>query len=555
MFKRLISLLTALMLLLACGSALAEIKPDDFYDTDGNLKMPLSEEPITYTMALRHANDDLHDISTKQILIDIANDLNIHFEIQQIDANSWNDKISIMFATQDLPDVIWGQVSSLPNYIDQCYDITDMIPAYTRKVQEFLDANPQYIQGESIGGRMYSFPSVVQSENRAHTFSLAINQVWLDKLGLKTPTTIDELTEVLRAFVTKDPNGNGQPDEIGFSFTSGYGEGAVTATLDYARYLFGLLNNGENETKHDIMVEDDKVIFCPADIRYYDMLEWLHMCYEEGLMDRDGFTQTGSDLLQKGSNDRLGMFFGGWHMYNSVGTELVGNYSYFLPTQDRYGNITVPMMWAPMDFYRHCFTITSKCENPEYLIMMLEYINNDPIRQFSAFHGKGGVMREDVVWNEDGTTDYAWWYEMVDGELRIIQNQDNYPTSEKAYANYSSFRSSQVLPHSPHLISKELYCSAIPTSNAALQRSREPFYAEYYHDEMFPLGQLSVEDSLKRSEMYVEIKSYVESFFSDAVINGIDEAKWEKHLKNLEKLNIDEFIDDYQALYDFLKAA
>ena len=55
--------------------------------------------------------------------------------------------------------------------------------------------------------------------------------------------------------------------------------------------------------------------------------------------------------------------------------------------------------------------------------------------------------------------------------------------------------------------------------------------------------------------MFVEIKSYLETFFSDAVINGINESKWEQHLNNLKKLGIDEFISDYQTLYDFLLAA
>ena len=41
-----------------------------------------------------------------------------------------------------------------------------------------------------------------------------INKVWLDKLGLAIPTTIQELKDVLIAFKTQDPNGNGIADEI-----------------------------------------------------------------------------------------------------------------------------------------------------------------------------------------------------------------------------------------------------------------------------------------------------------------------------------------------------
>ena len=42
-----------------------------------------------------------------------------------------------------------------------------------------------------------------------------IRQDWLDKLGLEAPRTWDELVKVAEAFVTQDPDGNGEDDTIG----------------------------------------------------------------------------------------------------------------------------------------------------------------------------------------------------------------------------------------------------------------------------------------------------------------------------------------------------
>ncbi len=42
-----------------------------------------------------------------------------------------------------------------------------------------------------------------------------IRQDWLDKLGLEAPRTWDELVQVAEAFVTQDPDGNGEDDTIG----------------------------------------------------------------------------------------------------------------------------------------------------------------------------------------------------------------------------------------------------------------------------------------------------------------------------------------------------
>lgn len=42
-----------------------------------------------------------------------------------------------------------------------------------------------------------------------------IRQDWLDNLGLEVPRTWDELAAVAEAFVTQDPDGNGEDDTIG----------------------------------------------------------------------------------------------------------------------------------------------------------------------------------------------------------------------------------------------------------------------------------------------------------------------------------------------------
>ena len=44
-----------------------------------------------------------------------------------------------------------------------------------------------------------------------------IRKDWLDALQLETPKTLDEFHNVLKAFKEKDPNGNGQADEIPYA--------------------------------------------------------------------------------------------------------------------------------------------------------------------------------------------------------------------------------------------------------------------------------------------------------------------------------------------------
>lgn len=65
-------------------------------------------------------------------------------------------------------------------------------------------------------GKIY----IVPRTNIVNHWGYMINQQWLGKLGLKAPTTLDEFTDVCRAFAIKYPDGNGKNDTYGVSFST-----------------------------------------------------------------------------------------------------------------------------------------------------------------------------------------------------------------------------------------------------------------------------------------------------------------------------------------------
>ncbi|WP_308637181.1 extracellular solute-binding protein [Paenibacillus silvisoli] len=74
-------------------------------------------------------------------------------------------------------------------------------------------------------GKAYAIPMIESS--LLHDDVMWIRQDWLDKLGLKAPTNMDELETVMDAFVNKDPDGNGKKDTI-----------AVTAAAKNVKYNY-----------------------------------------------------------------------------------------------------------------------------------------------------------------------------------------------------------------------------------------------------------------------------------------------------------------------------
>lgn len=61
---------------------------------------------------------------------------------------------------------------------------------------------------------IWCFPVIEQSDYDVQKFQFSINQEWLKTLNLEMPNSPETLYEVLKAFKTRDPNGNGKADEI-----------------------------------------------------------------------------------------------------------------------------------------------------------------------------------------------------------------------------------------------------------------------------------------------------------------------------------------------------
>ncbi|MBM3131197.1 MAG: extracellular solute-binding protein [Chloroflexi bacterium] len=77
----------------------------------------------------------------------------------------------------------------------------------------------------NLDGKQMGF---VEVPNLPRREGLVIRKDWLDKLGLKTPTTMDELFVVAKAFTEKDPDGNGKNDTYGLGgfFDDSWGPGS-----------------------------------------------------------------------------------------------------------------------------------------------------------------------------------------------------------------------------------------------------------------------------------------------------------------------------------------
>ena len=121
--------------------------------------------------------------------------------------------LNLMIASDDLPDILRPIGGIEQTLIRQggALALDDLLPQYAPNVWKNIPQEAwDVVRSASPDGKIYYVPKVFLVPERAPL----IRQDWLDKVGMSMPKTTEEYKEVLRAFLDKDPNGNGLKDEL-----------------------------------------------------------------------------------------------------------------------------------------------------------------------------------------------------------------------------------------------------------------------------------------------------------------------------------------------------
>ena len=214
---------------------------------------------------------------------------------------TYTEQINLRIAAGDAPDV-YAVVNGMENQLindGAILDLTDYLQEYAPHCWELVGEDVwNFIRKNDPTGqnRIWYVPKVFDYQRHG----AMIRQDWLDKLGLKMPTTQDELVEVLRAFKTGDPNGNGIADEIP---TGGREE---ARWMDFLFYEYGIAMF-EGYPGWDLY--DGELTYSAVTPNMKDALQWLSQLYAEGLIDPETLFNDKTSWDGKVSSDRVGIFY------------------------------------------------------------------------------------------------------------------------------------------------------------------------------------------------------------------------------------------------------
>lgn len=287
---------------------------------DGHLK--IVDEPLELSIHLHWPRAQRYD-EAWPVELAAREMTNIHLKDATSGSNSTDslEAFNLLLAQGDLPDIVGGHLikDNVNKYGPEgaFVPLNDLIEEHAPNIKAFFDERPEIMAaGSAADGNLYYIPYLPDGlYGRAYW----IRQDWLDKLGLETPGTVDELYDTLVAFRDQDPNGNGEKDEIPMFFRQ-WEELIRMVTLWDGR-------QSGSDTNHDFHVKDGVVLHGYALEEYREGIKNLAKWYEEGLIDPEVFTRGSSSrdyLLGENLGGMTHDWFASTGGYNKLSEKIDG---------------------------------------------------------------------------------------------------------------------------------------------------------------------------------------------------------------------------------------
>ena len=387
--KKLVSLLLCLAMLLSLTSAFAEVNHPDYINYDSCLpiiKEGSDGEKITLKVAIAQdaVGGKWDDLWIKKF---IEKYWNVNLEVEQIPAAGLTERVSLLFASGELPDLMinlglttsniymYGQEESQLLKLDEYMDET-LTPNILRRFEEHPDSR---LASTTPDGHIYTLPKLGESDDGTTLNRICINKAWLDACGLEEPKTLEDFLNVLRAFKEKDPGNVGTENVIPL------GGGYEVDSQNPGWYILNALGFNIGSESVDIYQNygvrpallDGEALLPAGHPLFKDYLETMKTMFNEGLLSRNFFLLDSTEITGEMLNGYIGVApakrvdtYGitDWKAWESLGaltSETNSEAQWFKPVSTEIvGN----------------FAVSAKTQYPELCLRIADYYFSDEAR-------------------------------------------------------------------------------------------------------------------------------------------------------------------------------
>jgi putative aldouronate transport system substrate-binding protein len=503
--------------------------------------LPIVQQPVTLRVFYQQEPQVLDFVDNKMTKY-LEKQTNIKIDWDLVLSRDKTTKLNLMLATnQGLPDVFMGgmDTSLLVAYADQgaFVALDDYIEHSSKWFKEVLTKFPELKKMMTTpDGHIYALPNIADAEPNLMASRLWMNKVWLDKLGLKVPTTTEEFRNVLRAFKTQDPNGNGRADEIALmGSTNGWATLVDTFILNaFVQYP----TDGNGTGSRRFIVQGGKVVPVFSLEGYRDGIMYMNELVKEGLLDPVTFTQDTTQLKQIFENPNtaiLGAVAAGGPntIADMVNSRRYRDYVAVPPIKGPKG--VQYTAYNPYGFFNNanCWVISSTCKNPEAAFRLGDYFFASEISMW----GRLGEPGTDYIPNPVGKKAVDGGEALFDAILVYGSEQKSHWQNRNPYYNF--FDNKGVASDDPYTLQDLLW-------NAML--AYKP-YAPAMETCIPPLI-YTVDEAKELNDINTALIQYVDETRVRWITSGGADREWASYLKELDTIGLKRVTEITQAAYN-----
>jgi putative aldouronate transport system substrate-binding protein len=373
-------------------------------------------------------------------------------------------------------------------------------------------------------------------------YRLMINQAWLTKLGLKMPSTTEDLRNVLIAFRDRDPNGNGRKDELGL-----FGRYAG-ATNTIATILNSFIFYNPNNLSLD---GTGKKIATPfTDPAFRKGLVYLNSLYKEGLIEASMFTDDNTQFMATLSNTP--------NIVGFTGSNSANNWSNFMNNPNFKEMAMIPPLtgpdgvsYTPYNLYEGdgTFAITSKCKNPDLAFKVMESFYSREV-SMAARYGEEGVdwtrKPEDF-----GQASSAYIAMGLYPKLTFVVLRDVFGMPEQKNYRGSTPWYFTLEDSSTFSFGKDAYNPNDPNNSLRAQNYKN--YIGKWPEHLLPSLKYTFDESQNIAMSITNINEYVSQSIAEFVTgvrNITNDAAWNAYLRELDNMGLKQWVSTAQTAYD-----
>ena len=384
--------------------------------TDDGMEWRLKTDPIHMTMFIDGSVNDWVGWGNEPISEEITRRTGVTVDVKKASTTE-HEELNAMMASGTLPDFIkcweptlratlWKQgfLQPLNKLADQyCPNMYSIVPKDMDKFYTESDGNWYFVAGYySDVDRLANMPGV-QSTITGST----INMPAYEKLGKPSMATLDEYKEVLLRV----------KDEMGAEFPYIIYEQSHGSPNDGARNMAQLFSRIMGGDPVKAIGSDGKVHLNFRDETYKQAILYINDLYRSGLINREMFTMTTSELTDPlFKNQQVFSFWGQpWWSYQFDST-----------AEGPYQAVDVPKVPGIKPQWPSCLTgiggpeaaITTNCKDPERAILYYEFLLSDE-GQLLTYHGREGI---DYTWVDGMPKNSAEKQAMWDTSFQKMQS-------------------------------------------------------------------------------------------------------------------------------------